>query len=66
MEIRMDTQRLTKDLERIVDTSQVRSASESVSPIAFTSAAALIGEGDPDDVDAWLCDEPVRFSSRAD
>jgi hypothetical protein len=59
-EIRLDMQTLTKDVERIAQAGQVRSASESTSPVAFTSAAALARTGDPSDIDAWLSDNPVE------
>jgi len=63
--VRRDAQRLTKDVERIVGESRLLTASESTSPVAFTSAAALANREDPDDIDSWLCDEPVEFHSRA-
>lgn len=64
MEVRADLHRVTKDVERIAQASRSRTAGESISPIAFTSAAALAKSGDPSDVDAWLADEPVEIRSR--
>jgi hypothetical protein len=66
MEIRRDVQTLSNDVERITGASQVQAAHEITSPVAFTSAAALAGKDDPDDIDAWLCGDPVDFESRAD
>ena len=66
MEIRRDVQTLSNDVERITGASQVQAAHEITSPVAFTSAAALAGRDDPDDIDAWLCGDPVDFESRAD
>jgi len=57
---------MNKDIERIADASRVQAAYESGSPVAFTSAAALAGREDPDDIDAWLSSEPVDFQSRVD
>jgi hypothetical protein len=65
MEMRADLHRLSTDVERISATARLSSASETVSPIAFTSAAALAANGDPDDVDAWLSGEPVETFSRS-
>ena len=65
MEVRASLHQVSNDVERIASTSHVGSASDMISPIAFTSAAALASNGDPDDVDAWLSGEPVETSSRA-
>lgn len=66
MEIRRDVQTFSKDVERITAVSRTAAAHEITSPVAFTSAAALAGRDDPDDIDAWLCDDPVEFESRAE
>jgi hypothetical protein len=66
MEVRHDAHGLAKDVERLVEAGRLQTASESTSPLAFMSAAALAGREDPADVDAWLCDEPVEFRSRAE
>jgi hypothetical protein len=66
MEIRHDVQTLSNDVERITGTSQVQAAHEITSPVAFTSAAALASKENPEDIDAWLCGEPVDFESRAE
>ena len=64
-EIRLDMQTLTKDVERIAQAGQVRSASESTSPVAFTSAAALARATDSSDIDAWLSDNPVETTRQS-
>lgn len=66
MEVRHEVQTLNADLDRIAEASRLLSASEVASPLAFTSAAALADKGDPDEIDAWLCDEPVEIHSRAE
>jgi len=66
MEVRHDAHGLAKDVERIVEVGRLQTASESTSPLAFMSAAALVSRGSPGDVDAWLCEEPVEFRSRAE
>jgi hypothetical protein len=63
MEMRTDLHQLNTDIERIGAAARLSSASEIVSPIAFTSAAALAANGDSDDVDAWLSGEPVETLS---
>ena len=66
MEIRHDVQTLSNDVERITGASQVQAAHEITSPVAFTSAAALASKENPEDIDAWLCGDPVNFESRAE
>ena len=66
MEVRYEVHALAKDVEGVAQCAQLTSASDYTSPIAFTSAAALLERGDPEDIDAWLSDEPIDTLSRAD
>jgi len=66
MEARYEVHALAKDVEDVAQCAQLTSASEYTSPIAFTSAAALVQRGDPEDIDAWLSDDPIDTLSRAD
>ncbi len=66
MEIRHDAHTLANDIERIADVSGAQAAYGTGSPVAFTSAAALARREDPDDIDAWLSDDPVGFQSRVE
>ncbi len=64
MEARADVHQATSDVERIVQSSRSQDAGEIISPVAFTSAAALASREDPSDVDAWLSEDPVEVRSR--
>ncbi len=66
MEVRRDVHTFSKDVERITGVSRTTAAHEITSPVAFTSAAALADKHDPDDLDAWFCEDPVEFQSRAE
>jgi putative intracellular protease/amidase len=66
MEIRHDVQTLSNDVQRMAGASQVQAAHEITSPVVFTSAAALANKESPDDIDAWLCGDPVTVESRAE
>jgi len=64
MEARANLHQVDKDVERIAQASRLHGAGESISPVAFTSAAALARSADPSDVDAWLSEEPAEADSR--
>ncbi len=64
-EIRKDAQTLTKDLENLSQTSPLQGDWENMSPLAFTSAAALVDKNDPAQLDALLSSQPVETISRA-
>lgn len=64
--IRRDVQTLSNDLERMTDAGQLRAALDNGSPVAFTSAAALAGKENPEDIDAVLAGDLVELQSRVD
>ncbi len=64
MEIRREVHQVTKDLENLAGVTNVIAA-EDVSPVTFTSAAALAGQGDSTDVEAMLNGRPIETCSRA-
>jgi hypothetical protein len=65
MSVRKDVHGITHDLKRLIRTSRL-SDSTPVSPVAFTSAAALVNAADPDGLDDFLSDQPVEAYSRAE
>lgn len=64
MSVRKDVHGLTRDLKRLIGNNRM-SDSTPVSPVAFTSAAALANAADPDSLDDFLSEQPVETYSRA-
>lgn len=65
MSIRKDVHGLTHDLKRLIGANRL-SDTTPVSPVGFTSAAALANAADPDSLDDFLSDQPVEVHSRAE
>ena len=64
-ELRKDSQTFTNDLENLGLAGPLQGDWENMSPLALTSAAALVDKNDPAQIDALLSDQPVETISRA-
>ena len=64
-ELRKDAQTLTNDLENLGLSGPLQGDWENMSPLALTSAAALVDKNDPAQIDAMLSDQPIETISRS-